>query len=259
MSGLTLTPCDGWIEATLNRPRRRNALSPAIYAGLHQALDHARRDDLAAVIVTGAGGYFCAGGDLSQLAQRHALPLAERRDRIEALHDLIRALRNAPCPVIAAIEGGAAGAGLSLMLACDMIVSARDARFTLAYVRAGLTPDGGALAHLGAMLPRSLAARLALTGDAIGAQRLHDLGVIPDLTDPGAALAGARDLAARLAAGPRRAQARIKALLAPGPGFDAALGAEADAMAQSLADPEARSRIAAILDRRPPATGKATP
>src|SRR5690606_17135059 len=129
---------------TNSNPGARNAITPTLYAELSAALADAERDpEVGAVVFTGAGDFFCSGGDLNLLATRRELPVAERRQILEGLNNLIRALRDCSKPVIAAVEGGAAGAGLSMALACDMLVSARDAFFTVAYVKVGLTPDGG--------------------------------------------------------------------------------------------------------------------
>ena len=132
-----------------NNPAARNAITPGFYEGLTAGLAQAEADPgIGAVVLTGAGGFFCAGGDLQQLAKPRELPPAGRRERIEALHDAIRAIRDCGKPVIAAVEGGAAGAGVSFALACDMLVMARDAYFSVAYVKVGLSPDGGATAFL---------------------------------------------------------------------------------------------------------------
>ncbi|KAH1282247.1 hypothetical protein KXX11_003806, partial [Aspergillus fumigatus] len=107
---------------THNNPSVRNALSPEFYAALNAALQQAAADDsVGAVVLTGAEGMFCSGGDLRQLIKRRELPETERRERLEGLHDLIRSLRDCPKPVVAAVEGAAAGAGLSIALACDML------------------------------------------------------------------------------------------------------------------------------------------
>ena len=107
-----------------NNPAARNALSPAFYAALTEALAQAEADPtVGAIVLTGEGGHFCAGGDLRQLAKRRELPVEERRAKLEGLHDLIRTVRDCRKPVIAAVEGAAAGAGLSLALACDMLVA----------------------------------------------------------------------------------------------------------------------------------------
>ena len=247
---------------TLSNPQRRNALSPAMYADLRAALDQAAADDrIGAVVLTGASGYFCAGGDLNALAERAALSREERRTRIEDLHATIRAIRACPRPVIAAVEGGAAGAGFSIALACDLLVAAEDASFAAAYVRVGLVPDGGLTASLARRVPASLAARLCLTGDPVGAPVLAGMGVVTDLCAPGQAHADAARLAARLARGPAGAQAAIKRLLADAYAgdFDAQMQRERDAMADALASPEAAAGIRARLDRTVPDFGRGAP
>jgi enoyl-CoA hydratase/carnithine racemase len=153
-----------------NNPAARNALSPAFYAAVTTALADAAADaSVGAVVLTGEGGHFCAGGDLRQLAGRRELPVEQRREKLEGLHDLIRAVRDCPKPVIAAVEGAAAGAGLSLALACDMLVAARDSLFSVAYVKVGLTPDGGATAFLAEFVSRQVLTELCLTASASAA------------------------------------------------------------------------------------------
>lgn len=235
-------------------PGRRNALTPALYEVTARALalagDSAR---IGAVVITGADGYFCSGGDLTQLVERRALSEPERRARIEALHDMIRAIPACPRPVIAAVEGGAAGAGLSLVLACDLVVASRDATFSAAYVKAGLVPDGGLSHALGQALPPAAAARLLLMGDTVPAGELARFGLVSDLCAAGEALTTAQALARRLAAGPADAQAAIKALVRAARGATLAeqLDRERDAMARALAGAEAGEGILAFLDKRP--------
>jgi len=154
-----------------NRAQKRGALSPEFYAAIREATMTAEGEDVRSILLTG-GLFFCAGGDLDTLATRSHLPETERREKIEVLHDVIRAMRDAPVPLIAAVEGGAAGAGLSLVLACDFVVAARDAAFTAAYVKAGLTPDGGLTWALARSLPHQMAARMCLLGEPVSAVRL---------------------------------------------------------------------------------------
>lgn len=181
-----------------NNPAARNALTPEFYAALPQALAQAEADpSIGAVVLTGVGGHFCAGGDLHRLALRRAMTPAERRVNLEGLHDLIRALQNCSKPVIAAVEGAAAGAGLSIALACDMLVVARNAAFSVAYVKVGLTPDGGATAFLAEFVSRQVLTQLCLTGERISGERLHALGAVNALTEPGDALPTAITLATR--------------------------------------------------------------
>lgn len=244
-----------WLTVVNRNPARRNALSEGFYAGLEAALSRAAAEPrIAAVIVTGEGDFFCSGGDLGFLATAPSMPEDGRRAQIERLHRVIRAIRACPRPVIAAVEGGAAGAGASVALACDMIVAAREARFIAAYVSAGLVPDGGLTAALSAALPPQLAAEMCLTAAPVTAGRLHALGAVNALTEAGDALSAAEALAQRLANGPAEAQAAIKRLLtgARATLYEAQLAAECDAMTAALGAPEAAEGIAAFLGKRAP-------
>lgn len=238
-----------------NNPAARNALSPAFYQALTQALADASSDPtVGAIVLTGEGGHFCAGGDLRQLVKRRELSLPERREKIEGLHDLIRAVRACTKPVIAAVEGAAAGAGVSLALACDMVVAARNAVFSVAYVKIGLTPDGGATALLAQFLSRQVLTELCLTGERISGERLHALGAVNRLADSGAALAEAIALAQQLATGPDVAMAHIKALChaAYDNTLEQQLDAEREFMVQAQASEESREGMAAFLEKRSP-------
>jgi enoyl-CoA hydratase/carnithine racemase len=240
---------------TMNNPGMRNAMTAALYEELPKALTDAQEDPaVGAVVLTGAHGYFCAGGDLTQLAIRHTLTPAQRREKLENLHGLIRALRECTKPVIAAVEGGAAGAGLSLALACDMLVVARDAVFSMAYVKMGLSPDGGATAFLAEFVSRQLLTELCLSGERISAERLHGLGPVNRLTDPGGSQAEAVALGQRLAQGPQRASARIKTLCRSAHRNDlhTQMELEATLMVESQGDPEAIEAIGAFLNKRAP-------
>ncbi len=240
---------------TMDGPATRNALGPAVYETGTAALLRAGGDPgIGAVVLGGAGGAFCSGGNLGRLAALREEGDAAVRRGIDGLHGLIRAIRTCPRPVIAAVDGVAAGAGFSLALACDMIVSAADARFVLAYVKVGLSPDGGATAFLSHALPRHTAAAIALEGGVVTAERLHGLGVVSALCPPGTARTAALDAAERLAGGPSAAMASIKALLnaAYGGGLDAQLDREREAFAANLVHADAGEGIAAFLGKRAP-------
>lgn len=236
---------------------KRGALSPELYACIKQAVDLAAEPRVRAVILTSEGDFFCAGGDLNVLIARRDLPEADRRGKIDELHDVVRAIRSCSVPVIAAVEGGAAGAGLSFALACDLIVAAKGAKFTAAYVKAGLVPDGGLTASLARALPRQLAMEMCLLAQPVTVDRMHDLGVVNALAEPGAAMAGAMAFADRLAQGPRQAQSVIRGLVAQGYDVTEAsqLDAERDAMAHAAGAPEAAEGIAAFLEKRKPNYG----
>lgn len=238
-----------------NNPAMRNALSPALYEALSTALAQAGSDPaVGAIVLTGEGGHFCSGGDLRQLAKRRELPIAERRVKLEGLHDLVRSVRDCPKPVIAAVEGAAAGAGLSLALACDMLVAARNAVFSVAYVKVGLTPDGGATYFLAEFVSRQVLTELCLTGERISGERLHALGPVNRLTEPGQALTQALALATQVAAGPELSMASIKTLCrsAYTQALDQQLEAEAHHMVRAQDTEESREGISAFLEKRPP-------
>ena len=238
-----------------NNVAARNALSPEFYAAVTSALTAAAADPtVGAVVLTGEGGHFCAGGDLRQLAKRRELPIEERRAKLEGLHDLIRAVRDCPKPVIAAVEGAAAGAGLSLALACDMLVAAKNSVFSVAYVKVGLTPDGGATAFLAEFVSRQVLTELCLTGERISGERLAQLGPVNRLTEPGAALEQAVQLAQQIATGPDLAMARIKELCrqAPRNTLEQQLEQEAQYMVRSQETAESREGIGAFLEKRSP-------
>lgn len=238
-----------------NNVAARNALSPEFYAAVTTALAQAAADEhIGAVILTGEGGHFCAGGDLRQLAKRRELPIAQRREKLEGLHDLIRTVRDCPKPVIAAVEGAAAGAGLSLALACDMLVAAKNSVFSVAYVKVGLTPDGGATAFLSEFVSRQVLTELCLTGERMSGERMAQLGAVNRLAEPGQALLQALVLAQQMASGPALAMARIKDLCrqAPHNTLEQQLELEAQYMVQSQETQESREGIGAFLEKRSP-------
>lgn len=246
---------DGAVLTLVNSdPKTRNAIGIAFYTEFTAALEDIRRDDsIAAVVVTGDDDFFCSGGNINALRERTTMPEDGRRAGVEKLHDMIHTMQACPKPIIAAVEGGAAGAGISLALACDLIIAARGAYFSAAHVRIGLTPDGGATAFLSQAMPRQLVVELCMTGRRIDAERLYDFGVVNEIVEPGNALSRAQVLAGHLAAGPRAALARIKALANSGQSnsLDAQLEAEAQSMAVSLGDEEAVEGITAFFEKRP--------
>ena len=236
-----------------NNPAARNALSPELYAALQEALADAQADaDVGAIVLTGAGGFFCSGGNLNQLATRRELAPAQRREKLEGLHGLIRSIRDCGKPVIAAVEGGAAGAGLSLALACDMLVTTPSAFFSVAYVKVGLTPDGGATAFLAEFVSRQVLTELCLTGERVSGERMHALGAVNRLVESNAAETEAIALAQQIAQGPARAMARIKDLCrqAHRHPLEVQLDLEAQHMIEAQGDAESAEGIGAFLAKR---------
>lgn len=240
---------------TISNPAMRNALAPQIYAAATQAVHAAGADaSIGALVLTGAGEHFCAGGNLQRLRENRGKTPADQAASIELLHGWIRAIRDCDKLVIGAVEGFAAGAGCSLALACDLLVAARNAQFIMSYVRVGLTPDGGGSWSVMRKLPPALALEMLSCATPLGAERGHALGAINRLSEPGAALAEAERWAAQIAAGPTQAITRIKRLAqaALDQGLDAQLNRERDEFAQNLFGAEAGEGIAAFLEKRAP-------
>ncbi|WP_144155751.1 oxepin-CoA hydrolase, alternative type [Paraburkholderia sp. BCC1885] len=240
---------------TLSNPGARNALHPDMYAAGIEALDSAERDpSIRAIVLTGADQFFCAGGNLNRLLENRAKDPAVQAQSIDLLGEWIGALRSSSKPVIAAVEGAAAGAGFSLALACDLLVAAEDAKFVMSYARVGLTPDGGGSWFLAQALPRQLAAEVLLEGKPIGAARLHELGVVNRLAKPGAVRDAAVAWAEQLGQISPNASARIKTLLAAAGTQPLAehLVAERDHFVASLHHGDALEGITAFLEKRAP-------
>lgn len=244
---------DRVLQLRIHSPATRNSIGPAFFEAAGQALREAQDDPrIGAIVIAGHGDFFSSGGNLHQLAAMAGKTEPERLARLEIFHGLIRQIRRSGKPVIMAVEGGAAGAGMSLALSGDLLISSKGAFFTAAYVKAGLTPDGGLTALLSESLPRQLVTHLCLTGARISSERLHEMGVVNELSDPGEAVDRAMELGRRLAEGPARATARILQLCdsAVTADLDTQLGCEAELMVQSLGDPEAREGIARVLKPR---------
>ena len=240
---------------TLSNPERRNAIDPVMYAAGVEALGVAESSpDIRSVVITGADGMFCSGGNLQRLlANRQEAPEVQAQS-IEGLHNWIETIRTYPKPVIAAVEGAAAGAGFSLALACDFIVAARNAVFVMAYSNVALSPDGGASWSLSHALPRQVATEILMCGDRISAERLHALGVVNRIAETGSALETALALAEQLNARAPNALASIKELLneAPHAQLTHHLAHERDHFVKNLHHANAGIGISAFLNKQKP-------
>ncbi|HEY0878911.1 MAG TPA: enoyl-CoA hydratase [Zeimonas sp.] len=239
----------------ISNPGARNALHPDVYSAGIEAFTRAAGDaQVRAVVLAGDGEHFCAGGNLNRLRENRSKDPTLQAASIDLLHRWVLAIRDCPKPVLAAVEGAAAGAGFSLVLACDLVVAARDARFAMSYVRIGLTPDGGSSWFLGNRIPYPLAYEWLAGGEAIAATRLHAAGLVNELVEPGSAFDAALARAGRLARGPAVALAGIKALLSADE--RAALvqrqQRERDAFVAALFHDDAAEGIAAFLEKRAP-------
>ncbi|WP_341904444.1 enoyl-CoA hydratase [Polaromonas sp. YR568] len=239
---------------TLSNPEHRNALGPDIYAAGIEALNAAENNpEIRSVIITGEGSMFCAGGSLQRLQANRAEHPDVQAQSIEGLHNWIDSIRTYPKPVIAAVEGAAAGAGFSLALACDFIVAADNAVFVMSYSTVGLSPDGGGSWALARALPRALASELLMCGERIGAARLHALGLLNRVTSAGQALGEALQLAARLNERAPNALASVKELIneAPGATLSQQLASERDHFVRNLHHANGGEGIEAFLQKRP--------
>lgn len=240
---------------TLSDPAMRNALGPEMYTAGVEALSVAESShDIRSVVITGEGANFCAGGNLQRLQGNREKPREVQAQSIEGLHNWIEAIRTFPKPIIAAVEGAAAGAGFSLVLSCDMVVAARDSIFVMAYSSIALSPDGGGSWSLARALPRQLAAELMLLGERIGAERLHALGLVNKVVEQGDALKEALVLAERINARAPNAMASIKELIndAPGNNITQHLAQERDHFVNNLHHANAGVGIAAFLNKEKP-------
>jgi len=184
---------DGILVIHMNRPEVRNAINAELAAGIRQAIDLLEsREDLRVGILHGAGGTFCAGLDLKAFA-RGEMPRLGKQSLLGLGNRVVGK------PLIAAVEGYAVAGGFETMLACDMVVAARDAKMGLAEVKRGLAASGGGLYLLPRKVPVNIAMEMALTGDFISGERAAQWGLVNRLTEPGGALAAALQLARTIA------------------------------------------------------------
>lgn len=248
---------------SISDPATRNTISEQVCSAGIEALNVAEADgSLRCVVLQGAGAHFSAGAHLGQLLEAaEAGPgrASMGSPRIERLHEWIEAIRVFPKPVLAAVEGTAAGSGFALALACDLIVAAEDARMSAAHARFGLPPDGGVSAQLLQLLPRQLALQMMWLGDPLLSPRqLQMHGIVNVLAESGQALDAALQLANRLAQLAPGALASVKELVYQWPprGMREQMAAEAEHFLANLRHPNAREGIEAFLQKRPPEFGE---
>jgi enoyl-CoA hydratase/carnithine racemase len=212
---------------TMAYPERRNAFSLRMRTGLLATFDELMHRDAAcrAIVLTGAGGVFCAGGDISEMKER---PITDAREVFDVPSQLVRTIVNGPKPVVAAVEGVAYGAGLSLACASDHVVAAMNARFCAVFVRIGLLPDTGLLWTLARRVGAGKARELMMLASEVDGTEAHRLGIADRSAAPGEALATAIDVARTLAGLPAEAVALFKAAMATGDTPDDVARAEVD-------------------------------
>lgn len=240
---------------TLNRPEVANSIDEHLARELMQAVLRCDEDPaIRAVVIAGTGRTFCAGGDLKSFAaQGEHLPY-HLKETTTYFHAAISRLSRMDPPVVAAVNGAAAGAGMSLACACDIVVAAESARFTMAYTRAGLTPDGSSTYFLPRIVGFKRALELTLTNRVLSAREALEWGIVSRVVPDGELLAEAGALAAQLAAGATKALGGAKRLLhtAWTETLETQMEHEAQAIANMARTHDGREGITAFLEKREP-------
>jgi len=244
---------DGVRTLTLNRPDRKNAINPQLWHELADALRATARDDVRVLVITGAGGAFCSGADISLPEDIHP------RHKLRRLTDVALALHELAIPTIANVTGAAVGAGWNLALGCDFVVATPESRFCQIFSKRGLSVDLGGSWLLPKLVGLQQAKRLVLLAEMIDAEEARSLGLVTWVKAAAEIDAFVADLAGRLAAGAPVALAQSKALL--NDGADAtlrqALANEARAQPGNFATADSIEAYAAFAEKREPAfTGR---
>ncbi len=246
----------GYAAITLNRPERLNAFTAEMHGELKAALDEVEDDkELRALLLTGAGRGFSAGQDLSERRTAPGEPPHDAGDTLERLYNpLIRRLRGMALPVVAAVNGVAAGAGANLALACDIVLAARSASFIQAFCRLGLVPDAGGTYALPRLVGQARALGLALLGEPVSAERAVEMGMIWRCVDDDKLAEEARALASHLAEQPTKGLALIKQAInaSAGNSLERQLDLERDLQRIAARSEDYREGVAAFLEKRKP-------
>ncbi|MGG7568272.1 2-(1,2-epoxy-1,2-dihydrophenyl)acetyl-CoA isomerase PaaG [Rhodovulum sp. DZ06] len=255
MTGTVLTERRGGVlEITLNRPDKLNSFDAAQHADLRAALDMAAAPEVRAVILTGAGRGFCAGADLGAAQPKPGEP----RDLGQSLRDtynpLILAIRALEKPVIAAVNGPAAGAGVNIALACDIVLAASSASFLQAFARIGLVPDAGGTWTLPRIVGEARAKAMMLLAEPITAQQARDFGMVWKVIDDSALMDEARAMAEKLANAPTfgLGQAKLAIQASGTTTLEEQLEVEAAAQTRCGVSHDFEEGVAAFLQKRKP-------
>jgi 2-(1,2-epoxy-1,2-dihydrophenyl)acetyl-CoA isomerase len=235
---------------TLNRPEVFNAFNRALHAGLADALRDAEDTEVRAVVITGAGRGFCAGQDLAEFGEAPDIGEALRG----TYHPNVRAIRALPKPVIAAVNGAAAGAGLSLACACDIRIASDAAVLAPGFIGIGLVPDAGGAFFLARLLGAPRAFEWMASGRRLTAVEAHAWGLVSEVVEAEAFAARTAELAAEWAALPTRGVAMTKRLFdeAVGKGLDETLALEAELQADATRTEDFAEGVAAFREKRSP-------
>ena len=245
----------GIARLTLNRPDKLNSFNTAMHAEVREALGRVAAEGGRVLVLTGAGRGFCAGQDLGDRAVAPGGQGADLGDSIENYYKpLVLALRNLPLPVIAAVNGVAAGAGANIALACDLVVATRSANFIQSFSKLGLVPDSGGTWFLPRLLGNARALGLALLGEKLSAEQAAQWGLIWRCVDDAEFKAAVESLATQLAAAPTRGLARTKQAIYEswGRALESQLEQERDFQRELGRTPDYQEGVAAFAEKRTP-------
>ena len=251
---IRMESADGVATITFDRPERGNSMDMEVMRELmHASLYCDESPEVRAVIITGAGRFFCAGGDLASFGTADDTASLIKEMTVY-FHAAVSRFNRMDAPVIAAVNGMAAGAGFSLVSACDIVLAASSARFASQYTAAALSPDGSSTFFVPRLVGMRRAAELMLTNRMLSAAEALEWGLITRVVDDDRLMEEAREAAGRLAAGPSRAYGAVKRLLADS--FSASLETQMEMEARSIAalsvSPDGREGVRAFLEKRPP-------
>jgi 2-(1,2-epoxy-1,2-dihydrophenyl)acetyl-CoA isomerase len=249
-----LSIADDLATVTLNRPASGNAIDLVVAQDLLHALCECAREGVRAVALEGNGRIFCAGGDLVVIHGHGSDAPAYVRELLNALHEALEAIARMDAPVVAAVHGAAAGAGLSLMAACDLAIVTQSCRFRMAYSQVGVTPDGGSSWFLPRILGLRRALELSLLNRELSAAEALQWGLVNEVVADDTLAMRKDAVLAQLAAGPLRAFGGTKRLLRASfeNGLRAQLELEADTICKAFAGAEAREGYEGFRTKSPP-------
>ncbi len=244
---------DTTLFISLKNIKSRNSMIPGFHDQMQCAIKKGENNsNISSIIIYGEGNFFCAGGDLNSLKKRREMSVEERHITLNQLNKTILAIRECSKPTIAAVEGGAAGAGVSLAMACDFLIMADNAFFSLAYVKIGLTPDGGVTKLLAEVLTKQQLAEMSLLGNKVYANQLNNFGMINILTQKNLVKNEAIEFSKKFLNLPLNSMKRIKVLnrQAYKNNFLDQMNLEAELMVESQGDKESVEGIDAFLEKR---------